>query len=242
MSVVWNVGFCFCCSKHAQFCTSGIWCYSSHLQGSPCSNYVAAYQGSAISGMILTGLFSLLFILLIWQYRRLPCFDWLSLLTLAIVVCLCVWNCVVCQHIPSGISSPKGSKEVTYKIMQGILMGMIASLTSTTFFIAGVYRDKKTCQSSLLPWKSAKTCFGLSWLTLVKELLCMDRFMCMWGGHQWQSFQHLMKNWLLGVTRHLQQRLSLLYPCAIWYCSCCYCQICQRVSSILVAVMWRDSC
>jgi hypothetical protein len=45
-------------------------------------------------------------------------------------------NCVVCQHIPSGISSPKGSKEVTYKIMQGILMGMIASLTSTTFSIA----------------------------------------------------------------------------------------------------------
>jgi hypothetical protein len=34
------------------------------------------------------------------------------------------------------ISSPKGSKELTYKIMQGILMGMIASLTSTTFFIA----------------------------------------------------------------------------------------------------------
>ncbi len=136
MSVVWNVGFCFCCSKHAQFCTSGIWCYSSHLQGSPCSNYVAAYQGSAISGMILTGLFSLLFILLIWQYGRLPCFDWLSLLTLAIVVCLCMSNCVVCQHIPSGISSPKGSKEVTYKIMQGILMGMIASLTSTTFSIA----------------------------------------------------------------------------------------------------------
>jgi hypothetical protein len=43
---------------------------------------------------------------------------------------------VVCQHKPSGISSPKGSKEVTYKIMQGILMGMIASTTSTTFFIA----------------------------------------------------------------------------------------------------------
>jgi hypothetical protein len=50
-------------------------------------------------------------------------------------VCACqtVWFASIYHQ---GLVLPRAAKEVTYKIMQGILMGMIASLTSTTFFIA----------------------------------------------------------------------------------------------------------